>query len=60
MIITLMIRVYEEIKFLTFDLLGAFLQVKLSSNKLLLLILRVQFVDIMYEINPEHKKNFEY
>ena len=57
MIMTLLTGAYEGRKFITFDVLGAFLQAELPSDKLLLLVLRGEFVDIMCDINPDHKKN---
>ena len=41
----------------SFDVPGAFLQADLPGDKLLLLRLTGDFVDIMCDINPEHRKN---
>ena len=39
------------------DVPGAFLQAMMPDEKLVLLVLRGEFVDYMCNINPEHKKN---
>ena len=36
---------------------GAFLQAKLPNDNLVLLRLNGEFVDIISDINPEHRKN---
>ena len=56
----LMIAAFEGRKVVSFDVPGAFLQAELPHDELVLLKLRGRFVDIMCEINPEHKPNVRY
>ena len=59
----LLINAYEGRRVATYNTPGAFLQVTLShnkSNERVLLKLTGDFVDIMCEVNPEHKKNIIY
>ena len=51
----LLIGAHEGRKFISFDVPGAFLQAEMAEDKLVLLKLRRQFVDMMCEINPEFK-----
>jgi len=53
----MVIAAYEGRKAISFDVPGAFLQAELPDDKLLLLRLTGDFVDIMCDINPEHQKN---
>ena len=55
----MVIAAYEGRKAISFDVPGAFLQAELPDDKLLLLRLTGDFVDIMCDINPEHKKTLE-
>ena len=62
-LITLLIDAYEQRDVAIFDVPGAFLQAKLakkSNNERTLMKLEGEFVDIMCEINPEHKPNIIY
>ena len=43
-----------------FDVPGAYLHVEIPKDKIVLLIVWGDFVDIMCEVNPEHKNNFIY
>ena len=52
---TLAIDAYEGIEVAIFDVPGAYLHVDMPKYKLFLLKLRGTFVDIMCQINPEHK-----
>ena len=54
---TLVIAAYQGRQIISFDIPGAFLQAELPDDKLLLLRLNGEFVDIMCLVNPEHKKN---
>eukprot|EP00957_Ditylum_brightwellii_P095169 7248356-Ditylum_brightwellii.AAC.1 len=56
-ITTMVIAAHEGRKAVSFDVPGAFLQAELPDEKLLLLRLTGDFVDIMCDINPEHRKN---
>ena len=60
LLLTFLIAAYEGRKVVSFDIPGAFLQAEMSEDKLLLLKFRDVFVDMMCEINPEHKKNIIY
>ena len=60
LITTIVIAAYEKRKMISFDIPGAYLQARLPHDDLLLLRLTGEFVDIMCEINPEHKKNIIY
>ena len=55
--LTFLIAAYEGRKVVSFDIPGAFLQGEMSEDKLLLLKFRGDFVDMMCQVNPEHKKN---
>ena len=57
LITTMVIAAYEQRKAISFDVLGAFLQAKLPDDKMLLLRLTGDFVDIMCDINLEHEKH---
>ena len=57
---TLMIGVYEGQKMISFDVPGAFLQVEMSKDKPVLLILKGQFAEMMCDINSEHSKNIRF
>ena len=50
---TLLIGSHEERKFIYFDVPGDFLQAEMVYDKLVLLKLKGDFVDMMCEINPE-------
>ena len=56
LIITLVIASMKERHVISFDVPGEFLQAELPEDKFLLLRLSGDFVDIMCQINPEHKK----
>eukprot|EP00957_Ditylum_brightwellii_P090116 6863109-Ditylum_brightwellii.AAC.1 len=53
----MVIAAHEGKKAISFDVPGAFLQTELPDDKLLLLRLTGDFVDIMCDIDPEHQKN---
>ena len=53
---TLLIGAYEERKFISFDIPGAFLQAEMSEDKLLLLKMNGRIAEMMCEVNPEYKK----
>ena len=55
--LTFLIAAYEGRKVVSFDIPGAFLQGEMTEDKLLLLKFRGDFVDMMCDVNPEHKKN---
>ena len=55
--LTFLIAAYEGRKVVSFDIPGAFLQAEMSDDKLVLLKFRDDFVDMMCQVNPEHKKN---
>ena len=60
---TMTIDTYEGRDIGIFDIPGAFLQAKLApkpNNERVLLKLVGDFVDIMCQVNPEHKKNVIY
>ena len=57
---TLMIGAYEGRKTISFDIPGAFLQAEMSEEKLVLLKMKGRFVDMMCDINSEHRKNVTY
>ena len=43
-----------------FDVPGAYLHIDIPKDNFLLLKWKGTFVDILYQINPEHKKNVIY
>ena len=51
---------HEGRKFIPSDVPRAFLQAEMAEDKLVLLKLRRQFVDMMCEINPEFKPHVRY
>ena len=53
---TLIIDVFEKRDIAIFDVLGAFLQLEVSEEKIIHMVLRGEFVDIMCEVNPEFKQ----
>ena len=57
---TLVINAYEGREVATFDVTGAYLRVDIPQDKKVLLKLRVTFMDITCQINPEHKNNVKY
>ena len=57
---TLVIDAYEGRDVATFDIPGAYLHALMPKDKQVLLKLKGQFVDIMYEINGEYKKHIRY
>mmetsp|Transcript_11002 Transcript_11002/g.16107 ORF Transcript_11002/g.16107 Transcript_11002/m.16107 type:complete len:120 (+) Transcript_11002:2299-2658(+) len=57
---TLLIGAHEGQKFISFDVPGAFLQAEMAEDKLVLLKLKGQFVDMMCDINPEFKPHIRY
>ena len=57
---TLIIDSYEERDVATFDVTRAYLHADIPEGKTLLLKLRGGVVDIMCDINPEHKANVRY
>ena len=56
LITSLVIASFEGRYIYSFDVPGAFLQAELPDDKLLLLRLNGEFVDIMCQVNPEHIK----
>ena len=63
LIVTLLVDAYEGRDVGIFDIPGAYLQAKLApkpNNERVLMKLAGAFVDIMCEVNPEHKKNVIY
>ena len=62
LVTTLLIDAYEQRDVAIFDIPGAFLQAKLkkNGNERTLMKLEGDFVDIMCDINPEHKPNITY
>ena len=50
---TLIIAAHEEREIISFDVPGAFLQADMPDDKLMLLRLTGEFVDLMCEINPD-------
>ena len=61
--VAMLIDAYEGIDIATYDVPGAYIHASLSPNKSkerVLMKLEEQFVDIMYEVNPEQKKNVIY
>lgn len=57
---TLMIRVHEGRKMISFDVPGVFLQAEIEEDKSVLLKLKGQFAEMMCDINPEHRKNLHW
>jgi hypothetical protein len=57
---TLLIGAHEGRKFISFDVPGAFLQAEMAEDKLVLLKLKGEFVDMMCKINPEFKLHVRY
>ena len=55
--LTFLIAAYEDRKVASFDIPGAFLQGEMTEDKSLLLKFKGDFVDMMCDVNPEHKKN---
>ena len=53
----LIINAHEGIDVAFFDVPGAYLNTDMTENKSILLNIEREFVDIMCEGNPEHKKN---
>lgn len=60
LMVSLMLAAYEGCHFISFDAPGAFLQAEMLEEKLVLLKMKNIFVDMMCQINPEHKKNIQY
>ena len=60
LITALLIAAHEGREVVSFDIPGAFLQAEMSDDKLVLLVLRGEFVDYMCEVNPEHIPNVRY
>ena len=57
---TLVINSYEGREVATFDVPVAYLHADMPKDKRVLLKLRGTFVNIMYQINSEHKNNARY
>ena len=57
LITSLAVAGFEGRHVYSFDVPGAFLQAELPEDKLLLLRLNGEFVDVMCKVNPEHQKN---
>ena len=55
--LTFLIAAYEDRQVASFDIPGAFLQADMADDKLLLLKFRGDFVNMMCDVNPEHRKN---
>ena len=55
--LTFLIAPYEGRKVVLFDIPGAFLQAEMSEDKLLLLEFWDEYVEMMCQVNPEHRKN---
>ena len=56
---TLLIATYEGRSVVSFDVPGAFLQADMPDDKLVLLVLRGEFVDYMCKVNPDHLPNVQ-
>ena len=54
---SLVIDTHEGIDIATFDVPGAYLHVEIPEDKQIPLRLRDEFVDIMCDVNEEHRKN---
>ena len=57
---TWMIDAHKEQEVITFDVPGDFLQPEIPKDKLMLMKLKGQSVDIMCNVNPEHTPNVTY
>ena len=57
---TMMVAAYEGRDIATFDIKGAYLHAKMPRDKQILLKLTDDFVDIMCDVNHEHKENVAY
>ena len=57
---SLLIGAHEGREFISFDVPGEFFQEEMAEDKLVLLKLKGQFVDMMCEINPEYKPHVRY
>ena len=53
----ILIYAYEGREVYTFDILGTYLRANISKDEKFLFKLRGTCVDIMCQINPDHKKN---
>ena len=58
--LTFLIAAYEGREVVSFDVPGAFLQAEMEKDKFMLLKFRGEFVDMMCEVNAEHKNNVIY
>ena len=58
--LSLIIDVFEGRDVAIFDIPGAYLHAEMPEDKVVLMRFRGQFVDIMCQVNPEHKKNITY
>ena len=58
--LSLIIDVFEGRDVAIFDIPGAYLHAEMPEDKIVLMRFRGQFVDIMCQVNPEHKKNVIY
>eukprot|EP00957_Ditylum_brightwellii_P055939 4238430-Ditylum_brightwellii.AAC.1 len=57
---TLLIGSLEGRKFISFDVPGAFLQAEMVEDRLVLLKLKGDFVDMMCKINPKFELHVQY
>ena len=57
---TVIIGALEGIVPAIFDMTWVYLHYEIPKDKIILFRLRDEFVDIMLEVNPEHKKNVIY
>ena len=56
LISTLVIDVYEQRDVATFDIPGAYLHAEMPTEKIMLLKLKGNFIDIMCSINEEYRQ----
>ena len=56
----LLIGPYERRKHISFNVPGTFLHAPSPDDKMMLLKLKVRFVDLICEVNPAHKPNLLY
>ena len=57
---TMVIDTYGESKVATFDVHWSYLQTDLPKDKFALLLMEVNFVDIMCDINSKYKHQFRF
>ena len=54
---SLVIKTHDKIYMATFDIPSAYIHAEIPEDKQILLKLRDKFVDIMCDVNKEHRKN---